>query len=103
MPGGTEIFEFAFGEIIERIIQDCLSVFFPGPVSTAYGIFDFISTFFDVVGLINRVIEYIRYSHTIAGVLLGVFQLCIIAILPVLFIVILFNVVVRLVRRFIEA
>ena len=103
MPSGTEIFDFTLGEIIGRIIEDCLSVFFPGPVSTAYGIFDLISTFFDVAGLINRTIENIRYSHSLPGVVLGVFQLCIISAVPVAFIVISFNIVVRLVRKFIKA
>lgn len=103
MPSGLELFDFALGEIIENIIQSCLEVFFPGPISTATGIWGLITSVFDIAGLISRIIDYIRYCNSLPGVLLGVFQLCIVAALPIFFIVIAVNVVVRLLRKFIMA
>lgn len=103
MPSGLEFFDFALGEIVENIIQSCLEVFFPGPISTATGIWGFITSVFDIAGLISDILDYMRYCNSLPGVLLGVFQLCIVAALPVFFIVIVVNVVVRLLRKFIKA
>jgi hypothetical protein len=99
---GGDITEFVIGELIGNIIKDFVAVFFPGVGSTLYGIYDFFSTVFDFVGLVNRIIDYIKFSNSLAGVLLGIVQLSILAVIPVLIIVILFNVVIRLIRRFVK-
>jgi hypothetical protein len=101
-PGG-EVVEFVLGEFVGNIIKDFIAVFFPGAVSTAYGIYDFISTVFDFFGTINRIIDYINYCNSLPGVILGVLQLCLVSAIPVLILVLLFNVIVRLVRRFLKA
>lgn len=98
----VDITDFAFGEVIGNIIKDFFAVFFPGVGSTVYGIYDFFSTIFDFVGLINRIIDYIKFSNSLGGVVIGVFQLSVLTAAPVLIIVISFKVGVRVVRRFVK-
>ena len=91
MFSGSDIAQF----LIEQVVEEFIKFILPGVGNVIVGIYEFLG----LAVKIHELIEKIKYAHSLPGMVLSMFELCVLAAIPILIIVIIFNVVVRLLRR----
>lgn len=101
---GSDVIGILIDEMIDKIVEG-MAAAIPGAdiILFIYKAVDFV---FDVAGyvqLISKIINNIRASHDIVTILTGAAELSLLVAVPILFMVMIFNIIVRLVRRFAKA
>lgn len=89
------ILEFLAEQVVEAFVQ----WLFPGIGKVVVTIYEL----FGLAELISNAIEKIRFARSIPGVVCGLLEFCFLAAIPVLFMVMAFNILLRLVRKYLQA